>query len=235
MENKGGRRYSSAAEEDCQDLMTCNPLEKHRLCRQTSVWKAANQLFKSHLYMATGASWACAENLVIWTTVGDNVVRDHPETKRIQVDRVLIDGEERRRPYDMMELGGVKYAMGPAMSALRFSDHPYWATIGLQFKEGQLPKLGRCKWIEVDYKETLMPNKRVPLLYLIDTEFRKTMIPVVTKRMKRAIMRVFDKNFIAETFPELAEQDPLVDKDEETDGTIVEAKTDTMIEAKPLQ
>ena len=80
-----------------------------------------------------------------------------------------------------------------------------------------------------------MPNKRVLLLYLIDTEFRKTMIPVVTKRMKRAIMRVFDKNFIAETFPELAEQDPLVDKDEETDGTIVEAKTDTMIEAKPLQ
>lgn len=226
---RGGRgNFSAEQEEDCRDLMTCSPLDKHRLCRQTSVWKAANQLFRSHLYMATGASWACAENLVVWTTFMHAEIRDHPETEKIQVERVLIDGVERRRPYDMLQLGGVKYAMSPAMNSLVFQDHPYWATIGLRFRKGHLPKLGLGKWIEVDHKETLMPDKRVPLLYLIDGEFQKRMVPAASRRMQAAIVRVFDKDFIAETFPELAGQDDSPDKEKETDGPTEDAKTNPL-------
>ena len=199
-------RYSPTVEEDIKEL-TYSPLEKHRLCRQASVWRAANQLLRSHIYMATGAAWAIAENIIIWTSKGYYNVRDHPDMAKVQVDRIAIDGEERRRPFDMMELGGYKYAMSPALSELRFDGHPYWKTIGLQYKVGQLPLVGRCAWLEVDHKETLMPENRVNLLYLIDGDFKKTVAPISSKRMRKAILKVFDEEFIEKTFPEIAKSE----------------------------
>ena len=197
------RGHPPAEEDECQDLVN-NPLNRYGLCSNGSAWKAANQLFRSHVYMSTGAAWSIAENLVIWVSRRFTEVRDHPDMNRFSAHRIAIDGIDKRRPFEMMSLGGVKYALSPAHNALVFQDHPYWETIGLKFREGNLPELGHCRYVEVDCRETLRAKARVPLLYLIDGNFKETVVPAANDRMRRAIYRIFKAKEIAEEFPDLA-------------------------------
>ena len=184
------------------------PLEKQGICRQTSLMDCANSLLRSHIWGATQASWALKENLIIWFSGAYNQVKDHPEMTRVKANRIGIEEALERRPYDLMELGGFKYAIAPAFNALRLQAHPYWSEIGLKYKVGNLPGLpGRYKWLEVDPRETLLPTNNIAMLYLIDRSFKRTVAPAVNQRLRNAIFHVFGLAEVGKIFPDLAATD----------------------------
>ena len=171
-----------------------------------SMHAVCNQLICSHLHMAIGAAWKIKRNIVVWIDCPMELVEDHPETIKGYVQRFCCNGKIATRSYRVTSLGNKTFGLAPAMNRFQLRPSPVWNTIGLVYKEGRLPKIHlerRVRWLEVDYRQTLMPSMRFPVLSLIDKDFRKSLLPASNSLIVNVILHVFNREEAMEMFPDL--------------------------------
>ena len=126
--------------------------------QEESAFWVADDVWRSHIYNIRCAleSMPVKERFILWIDYDFFVLKDHPDTVKVAVDKYELGDEKRlkARKYHFWENHGVNLALSPAVQSFRFERDGFIQRHGLELKMGKfdfIPLDREVRYVEMNH------------------------------------------------------------------------------------